>query len=186
MGCKGRVFILWFVLFATVYRGVGAKKRSRRSSSKKKVDDLGLGATAPILVCTACTRVIGRVGVDVTKRLERNEKWSKELHLKYKHMLKVACANREDFPLENDIFLKGCAVFMSQHNKACLKKIKKHLDPNAEEYEEDIVEKEFCTEIGACMRGMKNIDDHLNSPPPSKIREQDRRPPPRMHPEDNL
>ena len=186
MDCKSAIFALCFVLFATVWQGVGAKKRNRRPPSKKKVDDLGLGATAPILVCTACTRVIGRVGVDVTKRLERNEKWSKELRLKYKHMLKVACANKEDFPPENDIFLKGCAVFMSQHHKACLKKIKKHLDPDAEEYEEDIVEKEFCTEIGACMRGMQNIDDHLNSPPPSKIREQDRRPPPRMHPEDNL
>ena len=110
MDCKSAIFALCFVLFATVWQGVGAKKRNRRPPSKKKVDDLGLGATAPILVCTACTRVIGRVGVDVTKRLERNEKWNKELRLKYKHMLKVACANKEDFPPENDIFLKGCAV----------------------------------------------------------------------------
>ena len=82
-----RVFFLCFVLFATLHLGLGAKKRKRRPPPKKKVNDLGLGATAPILVCTACTRVIGRVGVDVTKRLERNEKWSKELRLKYKHML---------------------------------------------------------------------------------------------------
>ena len=37
-------------------------------------------------------------------------------------------------------FLKGCAIFMSQYNKACLK-ISNHLNPDADEFEEDIVEK---------------------------------------------
>ena len=155
---------------------MGGKRKKKKK--KKKVDDLGLGATAPVLVCTACTRVIGRIGVDVTKRLEKNELWSKSLKKKYKNMLRVACANREDFPMNNEIFLKGCAIFMSQYNKACLKKISNHLNPDADEFEEDIVEKEFCTELGACPDGMRSIDDHMGSPPPSKVREQDRRPPP--------
>ena len=34
----------------------------------------------------------------------------------------------------------------------------------ADEFEEDIVEKEFCTDLGACPNGMRTIDEHMNSP----------------------
>ena len=76
------------------------------------------------------------IGVDVTKRLEKNDQWSKGLKSKYNTMLQAAqCANREDFPLNNEIFVKGCAIFMSKYKKAALKKISNHLNPKADEFE---------------------------------------------------
>jgi len=162
------LFLIICILLVIVTYDIGAtngkKVKKKKKKKKKKTDDLGLGGTAPVLVCTACTRVIGRIGVDVTKRLEKNDQWSKGLKSKYNTMLQAACANREDFPLNNEIFVKGCAIFMSKYKKAALKKISNHLNPKADEFEEDIVEKEFCTDLGACPNGMRTIDEHMNSP----------------------
>ena len=104
------LFLIICILLVIVTYDIGAtngkKVKKKKKKKKKKTDDLGLGGTAPVLVCTACTRVIGRIGVDVTKRLEKNDQWSKGLKSKYNTMLQAACANREDFPLNNEIFVK--------------------------------------------------------------------------------
>ena len=145
------------------------------ADSKGQDPDRGLGAMKNVLVCTACHRIMARVGKDVTSLIQKNRKWNKVLRKKFSTMLTQSCAIQDDFPADNEYTLKGCDVFISQQKKKILSEVKKHLDPQAEEYEEDIDSKQFCTEVlQACHSGMKSIDEHMNQKPPSLVTEQDK------------
>ena len=74
-----------------------------------------------------------------------------------------------------NIFSRGVICLFVNRKTKILKQVQNHLDPSAEEYEEDIDSKQFCTEVlGACLAGMKSIDEHMNQKTPSLITEEDK------------
>jgi hypothetical protein len=162
-------------LFSLVPFLIGSMVCVTRSSGDDV--DLGLGKMAPVLVCTACQRIMARLGLDLTRKIQKNTRWTSLLKSSVTKTVRTSCANEEDFPPNNEIFRKGCSVFMAKYHKAVISEIKKHLDPLAEEFEEDIEAKEFCTAIRACASGIKSIDEHMNSNPPAKMSSEQKRPP---------
>ena len=64
----------------------------------------------------------------------------------------------ESFPPGNELYQKGCAFFMAKFYKRILKALRKRLDPEADEFEEDIVPSLFCQEVRACKDGMRSMD----------------------------
>mgnify|MGYP001243775010 CR=1 FL=1 len=99
------LFLIICILLVIVTYDIGATngKKVKKKKKKKKMDDLGLGGTAPVLVCTACTRVIGRIGVDVTKRLEKNDQWVALNSTFGLHLVRLTERNRGGAAPLNDV-----------------------------------------------------------------------------------
>ena len=94
--------------------------------------------------------------------IQNDVKWTKKTSLNLKLAIEeMSCSNEELFPSTNTYYQVGCAHFLAEHYKQLVAAFKRRLHPKYEEYQEDIVPKEFCSEVGVCKDGAKSLETTL-------------------------
>lgn len=126
----------------------------------------------PMMICTACERVIGQAAPFVNQMVMKEVRWSKKRARTIMDFVsKHSCSNEKLFAKNSGALLEGCVDFISGYFTKVRAGIRKRLHPKYEEFGEDIVPVEFCREIGACgendnlaldrtLHKSQMIDDH--------------------------
>ncbi|CAE8696375.1 unnamed protein product, partial [Polarella glacialis] len=116
-----------------------------------------------MLACEACTTVIGRLSKDVKHLIETKKMWTQPV---LEERLAASCA---DPLLPKGAGNAACGVLIQDYGVVISKEVAKRWDEDAEEFEEDLVAKDFCSEkVDLCRDGSKTISQMLSE---SEVRE---------------
>eukprot|EP00747_Dinoflagellata_sp_TGD_P165289 gnl/TRDRNA2_/TRDRNA2_186370_c0_seq1.p1 gnl/TRDRNA2_/TRDRNA2_186370_c0~~gnl/TRDRNA2_/TRDRNA2_186370_c0_seq1.p1 ORF type:complete len:239 (+),score=75.87 gnl/TRDRNA2_/TRDRNA2_186370_c0_seq1:50-718(+) len=122
----------------------------------------GGGAKSPkdspamtMLQCDSCRAVLEELAKDV-KYLVESEKMWKEKDLEER--LKISC---QDPSLPTGAMRDACGYMMADYHKQIAKEVALRWNEDSDEFEEDIVPRDFCTKVGVCKQGHKTINQMI-------------------------
>mmetsp|Transcript_96359 Transcript_96359/g.272534 ORF Transcript_96359/g.272534 Transcript_96359/m.272534 type:complete len:178 (-) Transcript_96359:149-682(-) len=109
-----------------------------------------------MLQCDVCTSVMATLSKDVKYLVESESMWeSSDLNSR----IMVSCS---DPALPSGAMQEACGYFVGDYRKIIARDVALRWDEDSEEFEEDIVPREFCLKIGACKEGHKSISEMIS------------------------
>mmetsp|Transcript_41639 Transcript_41639/g.75565 ORF Transcript_41639/g.75565 Transcript_41639/m.75565 type:complete len:169 (-) Transcript_41639:212-718(-) len=109
-----------------------------------------------MLLCDSCQHVMQALSKDVKYLVETGKMW-KPTDLKERIL-----ASCEDPAIPNGAGKEACAHLVTDHSKVIAEEVSLRWREDSEEFEEDIVPKEFCYKVQLCKDGDKNIGEMIN------------------------
>jgi len=120
----------------------------------------------PMLICSACERLIPTLNEELIAKQHKPALSSKEV------LEKVTQGCFHSIRFKEELLRDACITLIEESGKKIAKAYIVRLNPKAEEFGEDVNTKEFCSEeVKACTRGVKSIDEMLketNMKPPKE------------------
>eukprot|EP00386_Alphamonas_edax_P001559 GDKI01004693.1.p2 GENE.GDKI01004693.1~~GDKI01004693.1.p2 ORF type:complete len:188 (-),score=60.10 GDKI01004693.1:272-835(-) len=110
-----------------------------------------------VMQCNSCRQVLEVLKLDVKYLIEGDMYW--EPHI-LSERVRVSC---QDPQLGINIeFKNACAKMMAQHHASIIKMIENRFTPGREEYEEDIVPRAMCVELGVCAPEHRTMSESIS------------------------
>eukprot|EP00929_Paragymnodinium_shiwhaense_P120704 TRINITY_DN92729_c0_g1_i1.p1 TRINITY_DN92729_c0_g1~~TRINITY_DN92729_c0_g1_i1.p1 ORF type:complete len:199 (+),score=51.87 TRINITY_DN92729_c0_g1_i1:63-659(+) len=108
-----------------------------------------------MLMCDACRQVVQELGKDVKYLVESDKMWKpKDLS----ERIALSCG---DPMLASGAMKEACGFLVSDFQKRMEHEIALRWTEESEKFEEDIVPREVCTDIGACNNGHKTLNEMI-------------------------
>mmetsp|Transcript_123998 Transcript_123998/g.246908 ORF Transcript_123998/g.246908 Transcript_123998/m.246908 type:complete len:167 (-) Transcript_123998:149-649(-) len=110
-----------------------------------------------MMYCEACNTVMGGLAKDVKYLLEAQKMWkAKDL----KERIMVSC---QDPAVMNGFMKDTCASFLTEYRDPIAKETALRWTEDSDEFDEDIVPKEFCMKLGVCKEGHQSLNQMLHN-----------------------
>mmetsp|Transcript_26438 Transcript_26438/g.66550 ORF Transcript_26438/g.66550 Transcript_26438/m.66550 type:complete len:981 (-) Transcript_26438:61-3003(-) len=114
------------------------------------------GPAMKMLVCDACNAVMGWLAKDVKFLVETGKMWKpKDL----RDRIGISCG---DPMLPTGAMRDACGYLMADYNEGIARDVALRWTEGSEEFEEDIVPREFCEKLGVCKEGHKTLNHQIS------------------------
>lgn len=110
-----------------------------------------------VLKCEACHSVMKELSLDVKFLVESNKMWKQDV---LRERISVSCG---DPGIANGALKDACGYMMADYHKGIATEVSSRWDEDSDEFEEDIVPKEFCLKVGICKENHKSLTQMIST-----------------------